>query len=103
MPRSTKPSSEPFVMPRELRAALPGGHVAPKLVGLAAGVARADDGDLHHLLLEERDAERALEDRGQEGCGIVGASSPLRRRRYGWTMPPWIGPGRTIATSITRS
>ena len=31
------------------------------------------------------------------------ASSPLRRRRYGCTMLPWIGPGRTIATSITRS
>ena len=30
-------------------------------------------------------------------------SSPLRRRKWGCTMSPWMGPGRTIATSITRS
>ena len=30
-------------------------------------------------------------------------SSPRRRRRKGCTMSPWIGPGRTIATSMTRS
>ena len=28
---------------------------------------------------------------------------PCLRRRYGWTALPWIGPGRMIATSTTRS
>ena len=37
------------------------------------------------------------------GCGYVTSSSPLRRRRYGCTDPPWIGPGRMSATSTTRS
>lgn len=37
------------------------------------------------------------------GCGMSGGSCPLRRRRYGWTDPPWIGPGRISATSTTRS
>ena len=38
-----------------------------------------------------------------DGCGSVGSSSPLRRRMYGCTEPPWIGPGRISATSTTRS
>ena len=39
----------------------------------------------------------------RHGCGYVTGSSPLRRRRYGCTDPPWIGPGRMSATSTTRS
>jgi hypothetical protein len=33
----------------------------------------------------------------------ISSSRRVRFFRYGWTMPPWIGPGRTIATSTTRS
>ena len=54
-------------MPQQAPALLPSGHVAPQLIGLAAGVAGADDRDLHHLLLEERHAERPLEDRLEDG------------------------------------
>ena len=41
--------------------------------------------------------------RSSSGCGYSGCSSPARRRRYGCTMSPWIGPGRTTATWIVRS
>ena len=43
-------------------AALPCRHRAPQLVGLAGREAGGIDGDLHDLLLEQRYAERALED-----------------------------------------
>ena len=49
-------------MAREPSLALPRGHVAPKLIGLTARVTGARDGDLHDLLLEERDAEGAVQD-----------------------------------------
>jgi hypothetical protein len=42
-------------------AAPPRGHRAPQVVGLARREARGDDRELHHLLLEDRHAERALE------------------------------------------
>jgi hypothetical protein len=41
--------------------ALPRGHRAPQLVGLARREAGGDHRQLHHLLLEDRHAERALE------------------------------------------
>ena len=37
------------------------------------------------------------------GWRYVTGSWPLRRRMYGCTDPPWIGPGRISATSTTRS
>ena len=43
--------------------ALPGGHRAAQLVGFAGREAGGHDGHLHHLLLEDRHAERALERR----------------------------------------
>ena len=43
--------------------ALPGRHRAAQLVGLAAREAGRDHRDLHHLLLEDRHAERALQRR----------------------------------------
>ena len=42
-------------------------HGAAQLLGLAAGEARRDHGDAQQLLLEERDAEGALEHRLEEG------------------------------------
>ncbi len=36
-------------------------------------------------------------------CAYVGSSSPSLRRTYGCTAPPWMGPGRISAISITRS
>ena len=41
--------------------ALPRGHRAPQLVGFARRESRRDDRELHHLLLEDRHAERALQ------------------------------------------
>ena len=41
--------------------ALPGGHRAPQLVGLARREARGDDRELHDLLLEDGHAERAFQ------------------------------------------
>jgi hypothetical protein len=38
-----------------------------------------------------------------DGCAYCTGSWPFRRRRYGWTIFPTIGPGRMIATSTTRS
>ena len=45
----------------EPAAAFPGGHCTAQLVCLAAGKACRNDGKLHHLLLENGYAERALE------------------------------------------
>ncbi len=85
------------------RAGLPPrGHVAPQAIGLAAGVARADDRDLHHLLLEERDAERALEDRREDRMRrvvlLLAGPAPEVRMHHAALDGP-----RPIATSTTRS
>ena len=47
----------------EAAASLPGGHRAAQRVRLARREAGGDDRDLHHLLLEDRHAERALQHR----------------------------------------
>src|SRR5262245_43335720 len=57
---------QPPAMLLERTRLAPRGHVAPEAIGLAARVTGADDRDLHHLLLEEWDPERALEDRPEE-------------------------------------
>src|SRR3546814_1026951 len=44
-----------------------GRHRPPQLIGFGRGEARADDRDLHRLLLKERDAERLLEHRAKLG------------------------------------
>src|SRR5690606_19874976 len=54
---------QPLAVARELAVAPPSRHVAPELIGFAAGVSSARDRDLHHLLLKERHAQRPLEDR----------------------------------------
>ncbi len=95
--------------------ALEGRHRAAQLVRLGRREAARHDGDLHRLFLKQRNAQGFLEHRLQfilvamfrDGEGY-GGSSPVvrsfsRRRKYGCTMSPWIGPGRTIATSMTRS
>ena len=51
-------------------AALPRRHRAPQLVGLARGEAGGDDRQLHHLLLEDRHAQRAAEHLAQRFGGI---------------------------------
>ncbi len=53
---------QPFAQMAEAALALPGGHRAAQVVGLAGREAGGDDGELHHLFLEDRHAERALED-----------------------------------------
>src|SRR5829696_439702 len=82
---------------------LEGSHGASKLVGFRGCESGRHDSNLHGLLLEEWHAEGLLE-HPLERLRRVGDRVPaFRRRRYGCTMSPWIGPGRTIATSITRS
>src|SRR5690606_35387354 len=44
-------------------AAFPRCHRTPQLVGLAGGKTCCDDGKLHYLFLENRYAQRTLEDR----------------------------------------
>ena len=79
-------------------------HRAAQLLGLAAGEAGRHHRHAHQLLLKQRHAERALEDRLQRRVRI---GRPARARRaasrYGCTICPTIGPGRMIATSTTRS
>ena len=50
--------------------ALPRRHRTTQLVGLAGRVAGRDDGQLHHLLLEQRHAQRALEHLAKRFRGI---------------------------------
>ena len=79
-------------------------HRAAQLLGLAAGEARGRHRDAQQLLLEERHAERAREDRLERRMRDSAPARARRRRfRYGCTICPVIGPGRMIATSTTRS
>jgi hypothetical protein len=71
----------------------PRGHVAAQLVGLAGGVVGGDHRQLHHLLLEQRHAQRLREHRLEARVRIDDLLEAARRRRYGCTMPPVIGPG----------
>jgi hypothetical protein len=61
----------------------PRGHVAAELVRLAGRVVGGDDGELHHLLLEERHAERLPEHRLERGVRVerlllAGAAAQVR-------------------------
>jgi hypothetical protein len=85
-----------------LDAAL-GAHRPAQHVGILAGEVADGHAHLHQLLLEHRDPEGALQHRDELRCAYVGSSSPSLRRTYGCTAPPWMGPGRISAISITRS
>ena len=52
---------EPRAEFADVAVLLEGGERAAQAVGLVGGEARADDGDLHRLFLEERHAERLAE------------------------------------------
>ena len=104
MPRAAMPSRRRcsiacHALDRALEA-----HRAAQLLGLAAGEAGDRHRHAQELLLEERHAERAGEDRLERRDA---RRSPARARRggarYGCTICPTIGPGRMIATSTTRS
>lgn len=78
-------------------ALAPGAHGPAQLVSFAGGELGGQHGDLHHLFLNggtQGPLRRGL----NASLGYSTASSPPRRRKYGCTMPPWIGPGRAIAT-----
>lgn len=92
-----------LAMVLEAAAALPRRHRAAQFIGLAGRVPRRHHRDLHHLLLEQRHAERAAEHRLQRLRGVAHRVDALPAAQIGCTMPPWIGPGRTMATSMTRS
>ena len=81
-----KTGEQPLVMFLERAGLAPRSHVTTEAVRLAAAVARADDRDLHHLLLEERNAQRALEDRLQNGMRrvvlLVAAATPQVRMHH---------------------
>lgn len=70
----------------QVALAFPGRHRAPQFVGLARGEAGRDDGDLHHLFLEDRDAERAFERGFQivlQVTHILLILAPLQVRMHG--------------------
>src|SRR5271165_6487050 len=77
---------------RDLAGDLERGHRAPQLIGLARREARADDGDLHRLLLKQRHPECLAEHPFQVRC---------RKVRLLLTFAP--AEVRMIATSMTRS
>ncbi len=52
-------------------AALPGCHGAPQLIGLAGRETRGNDGELHDLLLENRHAQRALQNTFDGIAGVL--------------------------------
>ena len=60
---ATMPSIIRCAIVADRAGALEGRHGAAQLVGLAGREAAGVDGDLHRLLLEQRHAERLLEDR----------------------------------------
>jgi hypothetical protein len=70
-----------FVEGAEAALALPGRHRAAQLVGLAGREVGRQDGQLHHLLLEDRHAQRALQRLAHLVAGVVHRLLALRRRR----------------------
>jgi hypothetical protein len=59
--------------------------------------------DLHHLLLEDRHAQRAAQRLAQALAGIVDRLQALAALQVGVHHAALDRPGRTMATSITRS
>ena len=57
-----------------------GRHGLAQLVGVGRAETGDGDGHLHQLLLEERDPERAPEDRLEQRVQVGDSSSPRRRR-----------------------
>jgi hypothetical protein len=88
-----------------------GGHGAAELVGLPGLELGRLDGDPHRLLLEQRDAERLAEHFfllirgavGGVGLRIDDLLQPLSAAEIGMHHVALDRPGRTIATSMTRS
>ena len=81
-----------------------GRHALAKLIRFARREAGADDRDPHRLLLKQRHAERLAEHLFQLAASDR-RPAPSLRDGADTDAPyrPGSGPGRTIATSITRS
>ena len=77
----------------EVAVLLPRRHVPPQAIGLAPRVPRPHDGDLHHLLLEERYTERAIEDGAEEEVGRVYRLLSVSPAEVRVNHPPLDGPG----------
>jgi hypothetical protein len=69
-------ADQPLLEMTEAALALPRGHRAAQLVGLARREARRNHRELHHLLLEDRHAERALEHALDLGARVVHRLEP---------------------------
>ncbi len=63
--------------------ALPCGHRAPQPVGLARTEARGDHCELHHLLLEDRHAERAFQHRLHCRARVADRLQPITPAQIG--------------------
>src|SRR6185295_8663004 len=61
----------------EAALAFPRGHRAAQRIGFARSEARGDDRELHDLLLEDRHAERSLEDLPDRFARIGDGLQPL--------------------------
>ena len=57
--------NQPFSMPGKSTRASPGTHIAPKLIGLSRTVVGGDNGQFHHLLLKQRNAQSFFQHRLQ--------------------------------------
>ncbi len=68
----TKAFEQALTMTLERSCPSPRGHVATQAIRLSAGVTCTYDGDLHDLLLEERYAERTIEDGREERVRRIG-------------------------------
>ena len=78
-----------------LEAALapPRRHRAPQMIGFARREPRRDDRELHHLLLEDRHAERALEHAPDRIAGIRDGFDALPPAQVGMHHPALDGAG----------
>ena len=94
---------EPLLEMPEAAAPLPSRHAPAQLVRLAGREAGGDDGELHHLLLENRHPQRARQHALHRVRWIGDRIEPLTPTQVGMHHAALDGPGRTIATSMTRS
>ena len=93
MPRSAMPAvSRPRISSMPLVGALVG-HGPAQLVGLAGGVAGGHHREPHGLLLEERDAQRALQHRPQRLVGVADLLQAVAAAQEGVDHAALDGPG----------
>ncbi|MCY1396686.1 hypothetical protein D9M71_116670 [compost metagenome] len=82
------PRGQPLAVVFQAAMTLPGGHVTAQFVRLAGRVVGGDYRQLHHLFLEQRHAQGALEYRDQLSLGIGDLLFPLTPAQVGMDHVP---------------